>query len=116
MNSVSAFHEIIRLPLHRYLHGLHRSDARLRRNKIRKMEITMSKTIVTLLGSALVLASTLQMATAAEHHGTRKAHRAPATVSERVRQSNDYAPNPAVNPDYARYSTGGGVISAPAGR
>ena len=77
----------------------------------------MSKMIVTLLGSALVMASTLQMATAAEHHGARKAHRAPATVSERVRQSNDYAPaaGRAINPDYSRYEGGGGVISAPAG-
>ncbi len=77
----------------------------------------MSKMIVTLLGPALVVASTMQMATAAEHHGARKAHRAPATVSERVRQSNDYAPGAAgiTNPDYARYATGGGVISAPAG-
>ncbi len=75
----------------------------------------MSKMIVTLVGSALVMASTLQMAAAAEHPGARKVHRTPATVSERVRQSNDYAPGPAINPDYSRYATGGGVISAPAG-
>ena len=77
----------------------------------------MSK-IVTSLGAALVIASTLQMAAAAEHHGTRKAHRAPAAASEQVRQSNTYAPATvrSFNPDYLRYESGGGAISAPAGR
>ena len=77
----------------------------------------MSK-IVTILGSVLVMASTLQMAAAAEHRGTRKAHRTPAAMSEQVRQSNNAAPDAvrSVNPDYLRYQSGGGAISAPAGR
>lgn len=77
----------------------------------------MSK-IVTILGATLVMASTLQMATAAEHHGARKAHRTSAAMSEQVRQSNNSAPDAvrSFNPDYARYEGGGGAISAPAGR
>lgn len=77
-------------------------------------ENTMRKTILTILGSALLTASAVQLATAAEHKG-HKADRAPATVSEPFRNSNAYAwPSPTVEPDWSRYPRGG--YSAPAGR
>jgi hypothetical protein len=77
----------------------------------KKMETTMRNTILTLLGASLMVASTVQIAAAAEHH---RVHRAP--VSEQFRNSNAYAApgnvNIAPQPDYSRYSGG---ISAPAG-
>ena len=75
-------------------------------------EITMRKTIFTILGSALVVASVAQIATAAEHK-SRKAVRAPAPVSEPVRNSNAYA-WPSQADGYSRYQNG--AMSAPAGR
>jgi hypothetical protein len=73
----------------------------------------MRKTILTILGSALLTASVVQVAMAAEHRG-RKADRAPAPVSEPFRNSNAYAwPAPTVEPDWSRYRGG---FSAPAGR
>ena len=71
----------------------------------------MRKTILTILGSALLTASVVQVATAAEHKG-RKADRAPAPVSEPFRNSNAYA-SPTAEPDWSRYQRG---FSAPAGR
>jgi hypothetical protein len=70
----------------------------------------MRKTILTILGSTLLAASLAQAAVAAEHHDSRKAHRAPATTSEQFRNSNAYV----VQPDVSRYANG--AISAPAGR
>jgi hypothetical protein len=75
--------------------------------------LMMRKTILTILGSALLTASVVQVATAAEQKG-RKADRAPAPVSEPFRNSNAYAwPAPTVEPDWSRYQGG---FSAPAGR
>jgi hypothetical protein len=74
----------------------------------------MRKTILTLLGSALLAASVAQVAAATEHKG-RKADRAPATASESFRNSNAYAwPSQSVPPDWSQYQGGG--YSAPAGR
>jgi hypothetical protein len=75
----------------------------------KKMETTMRKTILTILGASLMVASTVQIAAAAEHHRT---HRAP--VSEQFRNSNAYVAPAYVapQPDWSRYSGG---ISAPAG-
>jgi hypothetical protein len=70
----------------------------------------MQKTILTILGSALLAASLAQAAVAAEHHNIRKANRAPATTSQQFRNSNASV----VEPDWARYANG--AISAPAGR
>ncbi len=70
----------------------------------------MRKTILTILGASLLVASTVQIAAAAERRHTPKAVRAP--VSEQVRNSNAYAAPTAVQPDWSRYSGG---ISAPAG-
>jgi hypothetical protein len=71
----------------------------------------MRKTILTILGSALIVAASVQFATAAQrHHG--KADR--AVVSQQQRNTDAYAswPAPAVQPDWYRYSGG---YSAPAG-
>jgi hypothetical protein len=78
----------------------------------------MRKTILTILGSALLAASTVQIAAAAEHHRTRRVERAPAPVSEPLRNdvynSNAYYgwPAPYVS-DWSRYENG--AESAPAG-
>jgi hypothetical protein len=73
----------------------------------------MRKTILTILGSALLVASTVQIAAAAEHHRARKVERAPAPVSEPFRDSNAYAPSPWAQQGWSRYEYGAG--SAPAG-
>jgi hypothetical protein len=74
----------------------------------------MRKTILTILGSALLAASTAQIAFAAERHRGYKADRAPATVSEQARDANAYAwPASPAQPDWSRYK--GGAVSAPAG-
>jgi hypothetical protein len=78
----------------------------------------MRKTVLTILGSALLAASTIQIAAAAEHHKGRKVYRAPAPVSEEFRNSNAYyAPSSAwVRPDWSNYSRyQNGAESAPAG-
>lgn len=48
----------------------------------------MRKTIITLLGALLITGSTVQMATASEHH-VRKAYRAPMSSSEQFRRANN---------------------------
>jgi uncharacterized PurR-regulated membrane protein YhhQ (DUF165 family) len=72
----------------------------------------MRKTILTVLGSALIAALATQMASAAQPQRSHKADRAPATTNEQFRNSN--AAWPAAQPDWSRYSSGG--LSAPAGR
>jgi hypothetical protein len=85
----------------------------------------MKKTILTILGSALLAASTVQIAAAAEHYKGRRAERAPAPVSEQFRNANNaYGRNandaygwasPAwAQPGWSRYENG--AMSAPAGR
>ena len=72
----------------------------------------MYKTILTILGSAALATSFVQVAAAAEHHHARKVYRAP--VVQTFRDSNagldtyTYA-----QPNWSRYE--GGAISAPAG-
>jgi hypothetical protein len=73
----------------------------------------MRKTILTLLGSALIAASAAQMASAAQPHRSHKADRAPVTTNEQFRNSNA-AWESTAQPDWSRYSSGG--LSAPAGR
>jgi len=75
----------------------------------------MRKTILTVLGAALITASAVQMASAAEHH---RYHRALIGMTDQVRNSNAYAaPSVAVQPEWpgydGYYSHG---FSAPAGR
>jgi hypothetical protein len=48
----------------------------------------MRKTIITILGALLITGSTVQMATASEHH-VRKAYRAPMSASEQFRRANN---------------------------
>ena len=76
----------------------------------------MQKTILTILAATVLAASTVQIATAAEHHRARKIYRTQAPVSEPVRNSNDYyAPtSPWAESGWSRYE--GGAISAPAGQ
>jgi hypothetical protein len=77
----------------------------------------MRKTILTIMGSALLVASTVQIAAAAPHHKARKVYREPAPVSETFRpseyNSNAYWPAPYAAPDWSRYENG--AESAPAG-
>jgi hypothetical protein len=80
----------------------------------------MRKTILTILGSALLAASTVQMAAAAEHHKSHKLYHSPAPAANQYRNSNAYYPAPApVQPgwpqyqDWSRYQNG--ALSAPAG-
>jgi hypothetical protein len=97
----------------RYLSTQGASEAQLPRNKTRPVwEIKMRKTILTLVGSALIAASATQMAAAAPQHRSHKADRAPVTTNEQFRDSN--AAWPAAQPDWSRYGSGG--LSAPAGR
>ena len=70
----------------------------------------MKKTILTLLGSALLVTATVQLADAAQK--ARKVHRAPAATTEQLRNSNAAWPRPAPDSYWSRYSGG---YSAPAG-
>ena len=73
----------------------------------------MRKTILTVLGSALIVATSVQFAAAAErHHG--KTDRT-VTIQQQSRNADAYAawPAPAPQSDWSRYSGG---YSAPAGR
>jgi opacity protein-like surface antigen len=72
----------------------------------------MRKTILTVLGSALIVASAAQAASATENHRAHRVARAPAHVSEQVRNANAYVP--AQSSDWSRYQNG--AYSAPAGR
>jgi hypothetical protein len=70
----------------------------------------MKKTILTVLAATLMVASTAQIAPAAEHHHTRKVVRAP--VSDQFRNANNAVAQPSTYSDY----TDGHALSAPAGR
>jgi Ni/Co efflux regulator RcnB len=85
----------------------------------------MKKTVLTLVASALIAASTVQIAAAAEQHKGRRAERAPAPVSEQFRNANNaygWRTNNAygwvspawVQPGWSRYEYG--AMSAPAGQ
>jgi hypothetical protein len=74
----------------------------------------MRKTILTILGSALIVATSVQFAAAAQrHHG--KADRGVTSQQQLGRNADAYAawPAPTVQSDWSRYSGG---YSAPAGR
>jgi hypothetical protein len=79
----------------------------------------MRKTILTVVGAALIAASAVSTASAAERH--QRYHRAPVGLSDQVRNSNAYvAPTVAVQPEWPGYGYGDGYyshgFSAPAGR
>jgi hypothetical protein len=79
----------------------------------------MQKTILTILASSLLAASTVQIAAAAEYHRSHKLYRTHAPVNEDIRNSNAYyAPtyaSPWTQPDwsdYSRYQNGAGSALA----
>jgi hypothetical protein len=96
----------------RYLQHKAKDAKRICSQQDAPWEIKMRKTILTLVGSALIAASATQMAAAAQQHRSHKADRAPVVTNEQFRDSN--ASWPAAQPDWSRYSSGG--LSAPAGR
>ena len=73
----------------------------------------MRKTILTILGTALIAGATVQFVAAAERHHTRKAAPVPASTSDQFRNSNAAWPAQQEQPYWSRYSGG---YSAPAGR
>ena len=76
-----------------------------RATRSNKGEHEMRKIILTIVGSALLAASTVQIAAAAEHHKGHKADRATARAS----YANAYpAPAASEQSDWSRY-TGGGI-------
>jgi hypothetical protein len=74
----------------------------------------MQKIFLTIIGSALLAASTVQIASAAEHDKSRKVYPEPAPMNEQFRSSNAYWPAPYAGTDWSRYQNG--AESAPAGR
>jgi hypothetical protein len=78
-------------------------------------EIKMRKTILTVLASALIAATSVQIAAAAERHHPRKVDRTTTvSASERFNNANNSIALPAESSGYSAYYTGGGM-SAPAG-
>jgi hypothetical protein len=73
----------------------------------------MHKTILTILGTALIAGAAVQLAAAAERHHTKTAARVPAPASDQFRNSNAAWPATQEQPYWSRYSGG---YSAPAGR
>jgi|SRR6267142_5779111 hypothetical protein len=111
----------------RYLENQTLRQHLLSRNKAPELwRLTMRKTIMTILGSALLAASLTQAAAAAEHHKVRKVVRPHAPVSDQFRNSNDYYvpefrnSNDYYAPPSATWTQPGfyedGAQSAPAGR
>ena len=72
----------------------------------------MKKTVLTVLAAALMVASTAQIASAAERHHVRKAQ---APVSQQVRNANNFVAPAQPAYSYSDYADGH-AISAPAGR
>jgi hypothetical protein len=76
----------------------------------------MRKTILTILGAALLAGSLVQAAVASERHHVRKAHRAPVAASQSFRDSNAYVrPAPVGQPDWSSYQYRDEALSPPAG-
>jgi hypothetical protein len=74
----------------------------------------MRKTILTVLASVLIAATAAQAASATERH---RVHRAPAQVSEPVRNASAFVPfAPAASNYDSRPAYYNGAYSAPAGR
>src|SRR5271154_458970 len=94
-------------PAHRYL-GRQRSEldtfafVSLKRAQTLK-ETKMRKTILVLLGSALLATSAIQGAAATERHKAHRAVRAPAPASQQFRNSNAYLPASPTQSDWSSY-------------
>jgi hypothetical protein len=88
--------------------------------RARTRRTTMRKTILTILGSALLAGSLIQTAAAAEHHHAKHWAHQRAPISQPFRDSNAYDRNSgydryrSTEPDWSRFE--GGAISAPAGQ
>jgi hypothetical protein len=79
------------------------------------VETTMRKTVLTILGASLIIASTVQLAAAAERY-THKADRARIFASQQFRNANASLAWPSVEQQMLSDYSEGHVISAPAGR
>ena len=88
-------------------------EARCLGSQPRVRRTIMRKTILAILGTALIAGATVQFAAAAERHHTKKATRAPAPASDQFRNSNASWPTLQEQPYWSVYSGG---YSAPAGR
>jgi hypothetical protein len=75
----------------------------------------MHITVLTIIGASSIIASTIQLAAAAERH-TYKMDRAPATASQQFRNANDSLAWPSAEQQVLSDYSEGHVISAPAGR
>jgi hypothetical protein len=73
----------------------------------------MRKFFLTVIGSALVASSTVQIAAAAQPHRNHRSDRVSAPVNEQIRDANAEA-SPWAENSWSHYE--GGAISAPAGR
>jgi hypothetical protein len=107
---------IIRMS-HRYVEDNNNAARReifLPRNSALDRKFMMRKSILTILGSALLAASAIQIAAAAEHYEGQKVYREPAPTSGQFRNTNAYWPAPSAGRDWSRYQNG--AESAPAGR
>jgi hypothetical protein len=78
--------------------------------KTKSEETIMRNTVLTILGSALIMASTVQFAAASERHHHR------TTAPAATQQFRDVNASMAPTADYERYAGYSGGISAPAGR
>jgi hypothetical protein len=76
----------------------------------------MQKIVLTILAASLIVGSTVQFATAAEHH-TRYQDRARLPASQQFRDTNDYC-RPALSEEQQYWidREAGHVLSPPAGR
>ena len=83
----------------------------------------MRKTVLTIIGTALLAGSLIQAAAASERHHVRKVHRAPVTASQSFRDSNTYVrsapapiwPAPAVDREWSSHGYMDEALSPPAG-
>jgi hypothetical protein len=108
MDSPSAILRIIRSLVRRYILGTQATKhTRFLENSVQHEETTMRKTILTVLTSALIAASTSQIAAAAERHHAHKADR--VVAGEQFRNAN----NSVAAPVQSGWTYGG--YSAPAG-
>jgi hypothetical protein len=101
---------IIAEPNHCYVREAAAHSASFHRNA--QWEMTMRKTLLSMLGASVFAAATAQAAAASERHHVRMTDR---VATEQFRQSNANAALAyiAVRPDYHSYNAG---MSSPAGR
>lgn len=108
MDSPSTFRAIIRFSVERYILTTRQTKhTRFADNSVQDEETNMRKTVLTVLTSALIAASTMQVAFASERHHVRKADR--AVANEQLRNANNALPAPASSGwPYSGYSAPAG--------